>query len=85
MTIAEQLLALGADVRAHDAHVPADVRLGPPTPRVECSVNEIAAADLVVLWVDHPDLRYDDIVAHARLVLDTRGRLRGTGFRGETL
>ena len=85
MTIAEQLLALGADVRAHDAHVPADVRLGPPTPRVECSVDEIAAADLVVLCVDHPDLPYDDIVAHARLVLDTRGRLRGTGFRGETL
>ena len=36
MTIAEQLLALGADVRAHDAHVPADARLGPPIPRVDC-------------------------------------------------
>jgi nucleotide sugar dehydrogenase len=85
MTIAEQLIALGADVRAHDAHVPADARLGPPTPRVECSIEEIAAADLVVLCVDHPDLPYDDIAEHARLVLDTRGRLRGTGFRGETL
>jgi UDP-N-acetyl-D-glucosamine dehydrogenase len=85
MTIAEQLIALGADVRAHDAHVPADARLGPPTPRVECSVEEIAAADLVLLCVDHPDLPYDDIAEHARLVLDTRGRLRGIGFRGETL
>ena len=33
------------------------------------------AADLVVLCVDHPELPYDDIVDHARLVLDTRGRL----------
>jgi UDP-N-acetyl-D-mannosaminuronate dehydrogenase len=52
---------------------------------VDCSVEELAAADLVVLCVDHPELPYDDIVDHARLVLDTRGRLRGLGFRGETL
>lgn len=85
MNIAEQLLALGADLRAHDAHVPGDARLGPPIPRVDCSIEEIAAADLVVLCVDHADLPYDDIAEHARLVLDTRGRLRGIGFRGETL
>jgi UDP-N-acetyl-D-glucosamine dehydrogenase len=85
MNIAEQLVALGADVRAHDAHVPADARLGPSLPRVGCSIEEIAAADLVVLCVDHADLPYDDIAEHARLVLDTRGRLRGIGFRGETL
>ena len=85
MTIAEQLLSLGADVRAHDAHVPANARLGPPIPRVACSVEEIAAADLVVLCVDHPELPYDDIAEHARLVLDTRGRLRDFSIRGETL
>jgi UDP-N-acetyl-D-glucosamine dehydrogenase len=84
MKMAEQLVALGADVRAHDAHVPSDT-LGPPLPRVECSIDEIAAADLVILCVDHADLPYDDIAEHARLVIDTRGRLRGTGFRGETL
>ena len=85
MLIAEQLVALGADVRAHDAHVPDAARLGPPIARVDCSVEEITAADLVVLCVDHDELPYDDIARHARLVLDTRGRLRGTGFRGETL
>jgi UDP-N-acetyl-D-glucosamine dehydrogenase len=85
MNIAEQLLALGADLRAHDAHVPADARLGPPIPRVECTTEEIAAADLVILCVDHAELPYDNIAEHARLVLDTRGRLRGMGFRGETL
>jgi len=85
MMIAEQLIALGAEVRAHDAHVPGDARLGPPIARVECSVEEITAADLIVLCVDHPDLPYDDIAVHGRLILDTRGKLRGTAFRGETL
>jgi nucleotide sugar dehydrogenase len=85
MNIAEQLLALGADLRAHDSHVPADARLGPPIPRVECTTEEIAAADLVILCVDHAELPYDNIAEHARLVLDTRGRLRGMGFNGETL
>jgi UDP-N-acetyl-D-glucosamine dehydrogenase len=85
MNIAEQLLALGADLRAHDSHVPGDARLGPPIPRVDCTTEEIAAADLVILCVDHAELPYDDIAEHARLVLDTRGRLRGMGFHGETL
>jgi UDP-N-acetyl-D-glucosamine dehydrogenase len=85
MTIAERLLELGADVRAHDPLVPEGAPLGPPVVRVTCSVEELQAADLVLLCVDHPTLPYDDIVDHARLVLDTRGRLRGLGFRGESL
>ena len=48
-------------------------------------VHEITAADLVLLLTDHPDVPYDDIATHASLVLDTRGRLRGRPFRGETL
>jgi len=85
MSIAERLLELGADVRAHDPLVPDGAPLGPPIVRVRCSVEELQAADLVLLCVDHPTLPYDDIVDHARLVLDTRGRLRGLGFRGESL
>ena len=85
MNIAEQLHCLGADVRAHDGHVPVDAPLGPPITRVDASPEELRAADLVVLCVDHPDLPYDDIAEHALLVLDTRARLRGLPFRGETL
>lgn len=85
MRIAELLLALGADVRAHDAHVPVDATLGPPVTRVDLTVDEIELADLVVLLVDHPDLPYDEIGTRARLLLDTRGRLRGQAFRGEVL
>ena len=85
MTIVERLQALGAHVRAHDAHVPADIPLAPGVERVACSVEELGAADLVVLLVDHADLPYDDIAREARLVLDTRARLRGHEFRGEVL
>jgi UDP-N-acetyl-D-mannosaminuronate dehydrogenase len=85
MAIFERLHALGADVRVHDPYVPAAPPLGPPVPRVDCTIAELAAADLVILCVDHPELPYDDIVDHARLVLDTRGRLRDLGFSCETL
>jgi UDP-N-acetyl-D-glucosamine dehydrogenase len=85
MVIAELLMALGAEVRAHDSHVPADATLGPEIPRVDYSVDEVERADLVVLLVDHPDVPYNEVATHAKLVLDTRARLRGLSFRGEVL
>jgi nucleotide sugar dehydrogenase len=83
--IAEQLVALGADVRIHDAHVPADDGLNLGAQRVDCSAEEIEAADLVLVLVDHPDLPYDLICERARLVFDAKGCLRGRVFRGESL
>jgi nucleotide sugar dehydrogenase len=85
MAIASRLSALGADVHAHDAHVPVGVDLGPAIPRVDCSTEEIERADLVVLLTDHPELPYAEIAARAALVLDTRGRMRDMRFRGESL
>ncbi len=85
MVVAEKLRALGADIRAHDAHVPEHTALGPAIRRVPCTTEELEAADLVVLLVDHPELPYDEIARASRLVLDTRGRLRGLAFRGQTL
>ena len=41
MTIVERLQALGAHVRAHDAHVPADIPLAPGVERVACSAEEL--------------------------------------------
>jgi UDP-N-acetyl-D-glucosamine dehydrogenase len=85
MDIAKRLAALGADVCAHDPLVPDDTPLGVTLTRVPCTPEELRAADLVVLLVDHPAFPYDDIRDHAALVLDTRGRLRGLGFNGESL
>lgn len=83
--VALRLSALGADVRAHDAHVLGDGGLGPDIPRVDCSVEELEAADLVLLLTPHSDLPYDDIAAHSKLLLDTRDCLRGVPFNGEVL
>jgi UDP-N-acetyl-D-mannosaminuronate dehydrogenase len=83
--IAQKLLQLGADLRVHDDHLPTDFGPVLEPRRVSCDVAEIAAADLVVILVDHPDLPYDDICAHAAAVLDTKGVLRGREFVGEVL
>jgi nucleotide sugar dehydrogenase len=85
LSVVERLLALGADVRACEPYLP-DVG-GPslPVPVVECTRDELAAADLVVLLVDHPDFPLDDIATHARLLLDTKGVMRPREFSGETL
>jgi nucleotide sugar dehydrogenase len=85
LAVVDQLLALGADVRACEPHLPSVGDTEPPVPVVPCSVQEIETADLVVLLVDHPDLPLDDIADRSRLVLDTKGALRGRTFRGELL
>ena len=72
--VAERLLALGAEVRAADPHVLAghvDTRVT----RVDCTPAELAAADAVVLLVDHDAFDLAEVAAHAPYVLDTRNRL----------
>jgi nucleotide sugar dehydrogenase len=74
--VIEGLLGLGADVRVHDTHCdahPLDAR----APRVQLSVDEVSAADLVVLVTDHDDVDYDLVVHHAPYVFDTRHKLTG--------
>ena len=85
LAVVERLIALGANVRAWEPHLPPVGLPQLPVPVVPCTVDEIAAADLVVVLVEHPELPLDDIAEHARLVLDTRGCLRDRAFRGELL
>jgi UDP-N-acetyl-D-glucosamine dehydrogenase len=75
--IADRLLALGADVRAADPHVlvgHVDARVT----RVDCTPAELAAADAVVLLVDHDAFDLDQVASTASYVLDTRNRLPHT-------
>jgi UDP-N-acetyl-D-glucosamine dehydrogenase len=85
MVIAQQLITLGADVRAHDPRIPYDADLDPPLHRVDCDTSELQAADLVVILVDHPDLPYDEICQHGRMIFDTKGCIRHRAYRGESL
>jgi UDP-N-acetyl-D-glucosamine dehydrogenase len=74
--IATQLLALGARVRAVDPHTdPRQVLDG--VELVELSVEELEAADLTVLIVDHDAFDLDLIVGSAGDVLDCRNVLSG--------
>ena len=85
IAVVDRLLAMGADVRACEPYIPKAGAHALPAPVVDCSPDELAAADLVVLLVDHPDFPLDEIAAHAPLVLDTKGVMRPREFTGETL
>lgn len=52
--IASRLLALGAELRACDPHV-LEVHARPGVRRVDATAEEFAAADAIVLLVDHDD------------------------------
>jgi UDP-N-acetyl-D-glucosamine dehydrogenase len=85
VAVAERLVALGGDVRACDSHVIDVSGAGPELPIVPLTDEELAAADLVIVLVDHPEFDPARIAASARLVLDSRGLLRRTPFTGELL
>jgi UDP-N-acetyl-D-mannosaminuronic acid dehydrogenase/UDP-N-acetyl-D-glucosamine dehydrogenase len=72
--VADLLAELGADLRAADPHVAPD-RFPPGTTPAECTAAELAAADAVVLLVDHAAFEPDTILANARYVLDTKAHL----------
>ena len=75
-SIADQLAALGADVRAADPHV--DDRHTPTgVTRVEATVEEAAAADAVIVVVDHDDFDLPTLVTAARYVFDTKHCVEG--------
>jgi UDP-N-acetyl-D-glucosamine dehydrogenase len=81
LAVAQRLVRLGASVHYVDGHIPdfvpllggADAQLV----RETLSVDEVAAADAVVVLTDHDDIDYDLVSKHARYVFDTRHRCRG--------
>jgi UDP-N-acetyl-D-glucosamine dehydrogenase len=75
--VAELLIAMGAELSVVDPHVVEALHLGDALRRVELTVEEIAAADAVVLLTDHDEFDFDMVRANARYVLDTRRRMTG--------
>jgi UDP-N-acetyl-D-glucosamine dehydrogenase len=70
-SICTQLVALGADVRAADPHI-VEHQVPTGTTLVTATAAEVAAADLVVVLVDHDAFEVTDLLASAANVLDTR-------------
>jgi UDP-N-acetyl-D-glucosamine dehydrogenase len=71
VAVAVQLAGLGADVRACDPFVDANVPGGLVT-RSDCTAEELAAADAVVVLTHHDAFDVDAVVDNARFVLDCR-------------
>ena len=72
--VARLLVGLGADVRIADPYVP-DNHFPDGTSRVDASAEELAAADVAVLLVDHDQFDPAFVMEHARYIFDTRNRL----------
>jgi UDP-N-acetyl-D-mannosaminuronic acid dehydrogenase/UDP-N-acetyl-D-glucosamine dehydrogenase len=70
--VATLLAALGADLVAADPHVDHSRFPAGATP-VAATAEELAAADAVVVLVDHAAFDPDLILANAQFVLDTKG------------
>ncbi|MEU0947540.1 nucleotide sugar dehydrogenase [Streptomyces canus] len=81
--VAELLIDLGADVRGAEPNIPDNDYTGLNVPRVDATTEEVAAADAVVLLMDHPRFDLAMIEEHAPYVLDCRNRLSGANV--ETL
>ncbi len=81
LEVANTLASLGADVLAADPHVGDCPGLDPRARRVDASPEPLAeaaaAADMVVLLVDHAGFDLRRIVEGARAVMDTRCRVSG--------
>lgn len=73
--VAELLIDLGAEVRGAEPNIPNDAKLD--VPRVDVTPDEVAAADAVVLLMDHPRFDLPMIEKCATYVLDCRNRLSG--------
>ncbi len=83
--VAERLAASGAEVSFCDPYIPDVNALHLRFPLVPFDDRALAAADLVVVLVDHPEFDPATVAAHSRLVFDAKNLLRGHAFTGETL
>ncbi len=83
--VARRLAASGAEITFCDPHVPDVNVVGLDHPVVDFAPDALAAADLVIVLVDHDDFDPAVIADHAPLVLDTRDLLRDVPFTGEVL
>lgn len=76
LRVCELLLQMGADVRAVDPLV-VEGRLDRRVSSAELTIEEVRAADAVVLLTDHDVFDLDLVTAHARYVLDCKNRVDG--------
>jgi UDP-N-acetyl-D-glucosamine dehydrogenase len=81
----------GADLSYHDPFCPVIEDDGHtpirnlPMHSVELTAETLAATDCVVIITDHSNVDYGEVAQSARLVVDTRGRMRGLSGAGRII
>mgnify|MGYP003626153854 CR=1 FL=1 len=83
--VAGRLRGGGATVEFCDPHVPQASVEHLEYPLVPFTADPLAAADVVVVLVDHAEFDPAVIAEHSTLVFDTKNLMRGTDFAGEVL
>ena len=78
----ERFRALGATVDYHDPHVPATHAMRhypdlPPMRSIDLTDDALAGYDAVVIATHHSAYDWPRVAEHARLIVDTRGVMRG--------
>ncbi len=85
LRVLAELHRRGAVISYHDPHVP-ELRLGGETRRsVDLSPAALGAADCVLILTDHRQVDYPFVVAHARLIFDTRNATAGVEAGGKVI
>jgi nucleotide sugar dehydrogenase len=85
VAVADHLAASGAVVEFCDPHIP-DVNVDAVRfPLVAFGPEALAAADIVVVLVDHAEFDPEAIAANSALVFDAKNIMRDTAFTGEIL
>jgi UDP-N-acetyl-D-glucosamine dehydrogenase len=77
LEVLAKLREKGASVSYVDPYVPSVVVEGATFKAIELTDEELKTADCVVILTDHPDFDYARVVAHAPLVVDSRGATWG--------
>ena len=85
VAVAARLAASGAEVEFCDPYIPEVNAQHMRFPLVPFSPEAMAAADLVVVLVDHGEFDPALIAEHSRLVFDTKNLMRGQEYAGEVL
>jgi UDP-N-acetyl-D-glucosamine dehydrogenase len=81
----ELLEARGATTAYHDPHVPtipSTREHGALSGRQSTAIDRkaLSAFDAVLVITDHDAIDWDEIAAHARLIVDTRNRIKRTAL-----
>lgn len=85
LDILRLLRTWGAEVQYHDPYVPSLSLEGEALSCVPLEPAVLAAADAVVVVTDHSAYDWDEVLAHARLVVDTRNATRGRQGRARVV